>query len=173
MKCKTPGVSETPGVSNYKQGQGNLAFTSIFNLSDIYQTISKYDLSVIIPARNEMFLGLTIEDLLKNIRGKTEIIAILDGYTKKIPELPEAPNLTLIGHTTSVGQRAACNEAASLSQSKYLMKVDAHCSFDEGIDVKMIAEMHDDWTLVPIMYNLHAIGDIIICTHLTKARFIF
>lgn len=114
------------------------------------------DLSIIIPARNEMFLGTTIENLLKNIKGNTEIIAILDGYDKPIPEIPKAPNVTIIGHTTSVGQRAACNEAARLSQSKYLMKVDAHCSFDEGIDIKMIAEMHDDWTLIPIMYNLHA-----------------
>jgi len=116
----------------------------------------KYDLSVIIPARNEMFLGTTIENLLKNIRGKTEIIAVLDGYDKPIPKIPEADNVTIIGHTTSVGQRAACNEAARLSQSKYLMKVDAHCSFDEGFDVKMIAEMQPDWTLIPIMYNLHA-----------------
>ncbi|MGD9276373.1 MAG: glycosyltransferase [Candidatus Pacearchaeota archaeon] len=118
--------------------------------------MSTYDLSIIIPARNEMFLGLTVENLLKNIRGNTEIIVILDGYDTKIPEIPKAPNITLIGHTTSVGQRATCNEAARLSQAKYLMKVDAHCSFDEGIDVKMIKEMHDDWTMIPIMYNLHA-----------------
>ena len=114
------------------------------------------DLSVIIPARNEMFLGLTIENLLKNIRGNTEIIYVLDGYDKPIPEIPNAPNITMIGHTTSVGQRAACNEAARLSQAKYIMKVDAHCSFDEGFDIKMMDKMQDDWTMVPIMYNLHA-----------------
>lgn len=35
------------------------------------------------------------------------------------------------------------------------MKCDAHCAFDEGFDVKMMDEMHDDWTMVPIMRNLH------------------
>jgi hypothetical protein len=36
------------------------------------------------------------------------------------------------------------------------MKVDAHCAFDKGFDVKMMAEMKDDYTLIPAMYNLHA-----------------
>jgi len=103
-----------------------------------------------------MFLGTTIENLLKNIRGNTEIIYILDGYDKPIPEIPKAPNVTMIGHTASVGQRAATNEAARFSQAKYVMKVDAHCSFDEGFDVKMLSMMQDDWTMIPIMYNLHA-----------------
>ena len=39
----------------------------------------KYDLSILIPARCEEFLSLTIEDILKNKRGKTEIIVVLDG----------------------------------------------------------------------------------------------
>jgi hypothetical protein len=36
------------------------------------------------------------------------------------------------------------------------MKVDAHCAFDKGFDVKMMEAMQDDWTMVPIMRNLHA-----------------
>ncbi|KKT34568.1 MAG: hypothetical protein UW23_C0034G0007 [Candidatus Collierbacteria bacterium GW2011_GWA1_44_12] len=36
------------------------------------------------------------------------------------------------------------------------MKVDAHCAFDKGFDVKMMNDMQDDWTMVPIMRNLHA-----------------
>src|SRR4030065_2382717 len=36
------------------------------------------------------------------------------------------------------------------------MKVDAHCAFDQGFDVKMIADMQDDWTMLPVMRNLHA-----------------
>ena len=38
------------------------------------------DLSVLIPARNEMFLTRTVENLLENIEGDTEVIAICDGY---------------------------------------------------------------------------------------------
>ena len=37
------------------------------------------DLSVLIPARNEMFLKNTIEDILTHAEGDTEIIAVLDG----------------------------------------------------------------------------------------------
>ena len=116
------------------------------------------DLSILIPARNEQFLARTIEDILQNIRGDTEIIAVLDGQwaDPPIPDYPDQPVVTLIYHPESIGQRAATNEAAKLSQSKYIMKCDAHCAFDEGFDVKMLDEMQDNWTMVPVMKNLHA-----------------
>ena len=37
------------------------------------------DLSVIIPARNEMFLQQTIANILENIEADTEVIAVCDG----------------------------------------------------------------------------------------------
>ena len=112
-------------------------------------------LSIVIPARNEMFLKQTIENILENIEGDTVIVAVLDGYWPD-PPIDDHPRVTLIHHTESVGQRAASNEAVRLAQSKYIMKVDAHCSFDKGFDVKMMADMQDDITMVPTMYNLHA-----------------
>lgn len=114
-----------------------------------------YDLSILIPARNEEFLSLTVENIIKNIRGKTEVIVVLDGAWAN-PGIVDAPNLTIVYYHTSIGQRAATNQAARLSKAKYVMKIDAHCVVDEGFDVKMMAEMHDDWTMVPRMYNLHA-----------------
>ena len=36
-----------------------------------------------------------------------------------------------------------------------MMKCDAHCAFDQGFDVKMLDDMQPDWTMVPMMYNLH------------------
>ena len=113
------------------------------------------DLSILIPARNEMFLGRTVEDLLANIEGNTEIIVALDGEWPEEP-LPEDERITVIHFPKSIGQRAATNQACRLSSAKYVMKVDAHCAFDKGFDVKMIADMRDDWTMVPTMYNLHA-----------------
>jgi glycosyltransferase involved in cell wall biosynthesis len=113
------------------------------------------DLSIIIPARNEMFLKRTIEDILSNIEGNTEIIAVLDGEWAN-PPIPDNERVTLIHHPVSIGQRAATNEAARLSQAKYVMKCDGHCAFDKGFDVKMMKEMHDDYTMVPRLYNLHA-----------------
>jgi len=118
--------------------------------------MANFDLSILIPARNEMFLGRTIDDILSTIEGNTEIIAVLDGYKPDPPLQSADPRVTLIYNPESVGQRAATNQAAKLSKAKYLMKVDAHCSFDKGFDIKMTEEMHDDWTMAPLMKNLHA-----------------
>lgn len=124
----------------------------------------KYDLSILIPARNEMFLSKTIENLLENIEGKTEIIAVLDGEWAE-PGIAQHPRVTVLYNPVSVGQRAATNQAAKLSRAKYVMKIDAHCAVDKGFDVKMMAEMQDDWTMVPTMYNLHAFDWVCSCGH--------
>lgn len=113
------------------------------------------ELSVIIPARNEIFLSRTIENLLENIRGDTEIITICDGYWPT-PPIHDHPKVNLIHYSASIGQRAATNQGVRLSRAKYIMKVDAHCAFDEGFDVKLMEEIDYDWTVIPRMYNLHA-----------------
>lgn len=113
------------------------------------------DLSIIIPARNEMFLKRTVEDILSNIEGDTNIIITLDGYWPD-PVIEDHPKITIIHHSESVGQRAAINEGVRLSTARYIMKVDAHCAFDKGFDVKLMKDMKDNWTVVPTMRNLHA-----------------
>jgi len=113
------------------------------------------DLSVIIPARNEEFLQRTIDDILSNAEGDTEVIAILDGYWPN-PGIKDNPKVTLIHHEVSIGQRAATNEGARYSQAKYIMKADAHCMFDKGFDVKLMADCEYNWTVIPRMYVLDA-----------------
>ena len=118
----------------------------------------KYNLSILIPARNEQFLAKTIKNILENIEGNTEVIAVLDGQWAN-PPIDDDPRVTVVYHSESIGQRAATNEAAKLSSAKYVMKCDAHCAFDKGFDVKMIEgfkKVGDDVTMVPIMRNLHA-----------------
>lgn len=116
----------------------------------------KYDLSILIPARNEMFLAQTIKNILENIEAETEVIAILDGEWTE-PAIVQDPRVTVVKFGESIGQRAATNQACRLSRAKYVMKVDAHCSFDKGFDRKMLDGFVDDnWTMLPIMYNLHA-----------------
>jgi len=114
-----------------------------------------YELSVIIPARNEMFLAQTIKNILENIEADTEIIAVLDGEWAD-PPIEDNDRVNIIYVPEAIGQRAATNLACKLSRAKYIMKVDAHCSFDKGFDRKMIARMQDNWTMVPIMRNLWA-----------------
>lgn len=114
-----------------------------------------YDLSVLIPARNEMFLSRTVDEVIKSKRGKTEVIIGLDEKWAN-PPIKDHPDITIIHYPESIGQRAITNRCASLSKAKYVMKVDAHCAFDEGFDVKMMKLMQDNYTMTPIMYNLHA-----------------
>lgn len=113
------------------------------------------DLSIIIPARNEIFLRRTIEDILEHKRGNTNIIAILDGYWPE-PQIVDHKDVILVHHSESIGQRAAINEGVRLTTSKYVMKCDAHCSFAEGFDTVLLNDIEDNTTIVPTMRNLHA-----------------
>ena len=113
------------------------------------------DLSVLIPSRNEQFLKRTIEDILEHSEGDTNIIAVLDGAWAD-PPIPDDSCVTLVYHPESIGQRAATNEAARLSDAEFVMKCDAHCSFAQGFDVALMAQCEHDWTIIPEMRNLHA-----------------
>lgn len=116
--------------------------------------MAKYDLSILIPARNEMFLAKTVEDIVKNKRGKTEVIVGLDGEWAN-PPVKQHPDVTVVYFPESIGQRAATNQLCRLSEAKYVAKTDAHCAFDEGFDVKLMKKMQDNFTMVPVMKNLH------------------
>ena len=119
--------------------------------------MSAKDLAIIIPSRNEEFLKNTVEDLLKNKRGKTEIIVGLDGQWSN-PSLIQHPDVCVIYVPESVGQRAMSNMCARLTKAKYIMKLDAHCSVDEGFDVKMLEAFKktgDNVVMAPLMRNLH------------------
>lgn len=115
------------------------------------------ELSILIPARNELFLKETVLNILENSRADIEIIVVLDGAWAA-PPLDQHEKVTVVYHPVPVGQRAATNEAARLATGKYVMKVDAHCAFDEGFDKKLLEAIqgHDNWTVVPTMRNLHA-----------------
>ena len=123
------------------------------------------DLSVIIPARNEEFLAITIDSVFSNATANTEVIGVLDGYWPD-PPIIDNPRVTLIHHTQFVGQRAATNDGVKLSKAKYIMKVDAHCAFEKGFDTKLIKDCEPDWTVIPMMYNLHAFNLVCVsCRH--------
>lgn len=114
-----------------------------------------YDLSILIPARNEQFLSKTVENLLENIEGNTEILVGLDGEWSD-PPLPDNERLTVVYYDSPIGQRAMTNQLCKLSKAKYVMKIDAHCAVDKGFDIKLMADMEDDITMIPALYNLHA-----------------
>lgn len=111
------------------------------------------ELSLLIPSRCEQFLIRTVQDILVHSSDKTEIIVVLDGWEC---DIHDTDRVRVIRYAESIGQRAATNAAAQIAQGKYLMKVDAHCAFAPGFDDVMIADMKPDWTMVPVMRNLHA-----------------
>ena len=117
------------------------------------------DLSILIPARNEMFLARTIEDILEQSEADIEVIAVLDGAWDN-PKVLQHHRVNLIYVPESIGQRATANLACKIAKGKYVMKVDAHCSFDKGFDRKMLEGFEklqdDNVTMVPIMRNLWA-----------------
>lgn len=112
------------------------------------------ELSLLIPARSEEFLSRTVEDLLENIEGDTEIIVGLDGAWAE-PGIVDHERVRIVYYPESIGQRAMQNQLARLSRAKYVAKVDAHCAFDKGFDVKLMDAMEEDMTIVPVMRNLH------------------
>ena len=112
------------------------------------------DLSVVIPARNEMFLQKTIERVFHNAQADTEVIAVLDGYWPD-PPIADRPNLTIVPYPESIGQRGATNVGVRLSQAKYSIKLDANCDLDMGFDVNLMEFYQLDCMLVPLKSNLH------------------
>jgi glycosyltransferase involved in cell wall biosynthesis len=115
-----------------------------------------YDLSLVFPARNEMFLSGTIERVLKSTNEKTEIIVVLDGEWANPPiVMNDRVNIIYVGR--SIGQRAATNLGVRLSRAKYVCKLDAHILLDDEWDVKMLSafkETGDNVVMVSIMRNL-------------------
>lgn len=115
------------------------------------------DLSILIPARREEWLGRTIDDVLAHAEADTEVIAVLDGDWPTEP-LAQHPRVTIIRTPSAIGQRAAVNVAARISRARYVMKLDAHCGVAQGFDRALIAaaeELGPTVTQVPTQYNLH------------------
>lgn len=115
------------------------------------------DLSILIPSRHELFLRHTVEDVLKNIRGDTDVIVCCDGEWP-IEPLKVHPRVHILRKPSAIGQRAATNECARISTAEYLCKLDAHCAISEGFDVALVESakaLGPDVTQIPRQYNLH------------------
>jgi len=110
--------------------------------------------SIIIPARNEIYLEKTIRNILDNAEGEIEVLAILDGYIPD-PQIDMKDDRVLFIHNQeSIGQRQSINLGARMAKGEYIMKLDAHCAVDKGFDIKLAKDCEYDWTVVPRMYNL-------------------
>lgn len=111
--------------------------------------------TVVIPARHELYLHQTVEDIFAKAGGDIEVIVVYDSYWPT-PILEDRPNLVQIHWGRRRGMRAAINAAAEIGRGDYLMKCDAHCLFDEGFDVKLAQDCDADWLVIPRRYSLDA-----------------
>lgn len=120
------------------------------------------DLSILIPAKNEPYLIKTIEDVFQNIEGNTEVLVGLDDWgnrplTDELKALNfKYKNLQIITASGPAGQREATNKLAEIANGKYVMKIDAHCSFSQGFDVVMMKYMDDKTIMAPYLLPLDA-----------------
>ena len=123
-------------------------------------------ISVVIPARNEIFLKKTIQDLLNKARGEIQIIPILDGYWPEYEDMIEDKRVDYLHFGESRGMREAINAGARMAKGDYLLKLDAHCMMDEGFDVKLldsvplyingVEDHNDNWLVIPRRKRLDA-----------------
>jgi len=120
--------------------------------------------SVLIPARNEVFLQKTIQDILSKARGDIEIITVLDGYWPAIEEIVDDPRTIYIHHSDPQGMRDSINHAAYVAKGEFLLKSDAHCMYAEGFDVQLKKDIpeyknddnNDNWIVIPRRNRLDA-----------------
>lgn len=111
-------------------------------------------ISVVIPSRNEIYLNKTVEDILKKAEGNIEVIVTTDGYWSK--PIIEDEKVRYIHLTKPRGMRNAINMGVAVAKGKYILKSDAHCLFDEGFDIKLMADMQSNWVVIPQRKRLDA-----------------
>jgi glycosyltransferase involved in cell wall biosynthesis len=106
------------------------------------------DLSIIIPSRSPQYLQQTIDDLLIHSETNIEIIVVFDGIWSP---LKEDPRVKIIHHGTvhkNIGMRESINRGISLSQGKYIAKIDEHCAVSQGYDKILIADCADNEVII-------------------------
>lgn len=110
-------------------------------------------LSIIIPSYKDPDLQKTIDDLLEKSEGEIEVIPVLDGYIPAVP-LKKDPRVHVLKLEKNQGMRAAVNAGVAASKGEYILKTDAHCSFDKGFDIKLLSKIEDNWIVTPRRYKL-------------------
>jgi glycosyltransferase involved in cell wall biosynthesis len=114
-------------------------------------------LSIIIPTYNDPYLQKTIDSILENAVGEIEIIPILDGYTPPVP-IKSDPRVKVINIPQNLGMRAGINIGLEAADGDYVMKVDAHCAFDNGFDKTIVDNCAENWLMIPRRYSLDVIN---------------
>jgi glycosyltransferase involved in cell wall biosynthesis len=109
--------------------------------------------SVLIPSREEVFLDRTIADVLAKAVLPIEIIVILDGYAPTLSVID--PRVTYVTYPTPVGMRTALATASKAARGDFLMKLDAHCLVQQGLDQVLANACGPQTIVIPRRYRLN------------------
>lgn len=110
--------------------------------------------TVIIPARNELFLNQTLQDVAEKSTDACEVIAVLDGYWPE--DIYRHDKVSYIHFGEQRGMRPALNAGVAAAKGAHVMKLDAHCMVSEGFDQVLVDTCHEDWVCVPTRKRLDA-----------------
>jgi glycosyltransferase involved in cell wall biosynthesis len=112
--------------------------------------------TIVIPARNEIFLKKTVLDILAKATGEIQVFVVLDGYWPSAEKIVNDPRVNYLHFSQPRGMRTAINSAVRISKGDYIMKLDAHCMLDQGFDEVLSSECDEDWIVVPRRKRLDA-----------------
>jgi glycosyltransferase involved in cell wall biosynthesis len=116
-------------------------------------------LSIIIPARTELYLNRTIQDVLAKATGEIEIIVVLDGYgdTPYEPVIDKRVKYISLPlpNNHERHKRQAVNAGVSISHGEYIMWMDAHCVIAPGFDEVLKRDCQENWVMVPSRYQMN------------------
>lgn len=110
--------------------------------------------TIIIPSYNEIYLEKTIKDILSKAKGEIEVIVHVDSIKDPLDVLDK--RVEIFYENEPKGMREGINYGLERANGDYIMKIDAHCVFDDGFDIKLQKTMQDDWLVIPRRYALHA-----------------
>ena len=105
--------------------------------------------SIIIPSAKDKDLQRTVDDLRSKARGEIEIVVVLDGAWAEVQNAD-----VILFNEKRIGMRGSINKGVAASHGEYIMKIDSHCMFGEGYDLKLLTGMQDNWVVIPRRYKL-------------------
>lgn len=118
--------------------------------------MSKVDVSIVIPARNEHFLQKTIQDVLAKAKGDVEVIAVCDGYAPPKNEIVKDDRVIYLIKGESEGMKPAIVDGVSIASGTYILKADGHTLWDKDFDVRLVADCEPNWVVIPQRRRLDA-----------------
>lgn len=115
-------------------------------------------ISVVIASRVDQYLQQTIDDILSKAEGEVEVIVVLDGYWPE-PMIRDDKRVIVLHHGevhNNYGMRASINAGVDIARGEYIFQIDEHCMVDQGWDIKLLADMRDNWVVIPRRKRLDA-----------------